>query len=208
MKQPRADRIVAELENLIFEGELSDGDRLDEVKLSDRFDVSRTPVREALQKLSLTGLVELVPRRGAFVRQPGPMELLEMFEVMAELEATCGRLAARRISDEALSELNLANAACRKAVSDRDTDGYYAENERFHRIIYRESGNKFLEQETLKLHKRLRPYRRIQLRFRGRLAQSMSEIRKLTLVPLTLRGILKSQSSRRTVSFLARPTCL
>ncbi|MEN8742775.1 MAG: FCD domain-containing protein, partial [Phaeobacter gallaeciensis] len=56
-----------------------------------------------------------------------------------------------------------------------DSDAYYVENERFHRILYRESGNGFLEQEACKLHKRLKPFRRQQLRFRGRLAQSMDE---------------------------------
>ena len=56
-----------------------------------------------------------------------------------------------------------------------DTDRYYTENERFHRVIYRQSGNGFLEQEAAKLHKRLKPFRRQQLRFRGRMGQSMAE---------------------------------
>ena len=94
---------------------------------------------------------------------------------MAELEAVCGRLAAKRISDQALDELNDANAKCQAAVDAQDSDAYYVENERFHRILYRESGNGFLEQEACKLHKRLKPFRRQQLRFRGRLAQSMDE---------------------------------
>ena len=76
---------------------------------------------------------------------------------------------------EALAELRDANSKCKAAVAANDTDRYYTENERFHRIIYRESGNAFLEQEAYKLHKRLRPFRRQQLRYRGRLMQSMSE---------------------------------
>jgi DNA-binding GntR family transcriptional regulator len=175
MGQRRADSIAEELEELIFDGTFADGDRLDEVRLAEQFGVSRTPLREAFQRLALSGLVQLIPRRGAFVRQPGPVELMEMFEVMAELEAVCGRLAAKRISDQALDELNDANAKCQAAVDAQDSDAYYVENERFHRILYRESGNGFLEQEACKLHKRLKPFRRQQLRFRGRLAQSMEE---------------------------------
>jgi DNA-binding GntR family transcriptional regulator len=100
---------------------------------------------------------------------------MEMFEVMAELEAVCGRLAARRISETALTDLRAANDRCQKAVAALNTDDYYAENERFHQIIYSQSGNGFLEQEAAKLHKRLKPFRRQQLRLRGRMAQSMSE---------------------------------
>lgn len=175
MEQRRADTIAEELEELIFNGTFCDGDRLDEVRLAEQFGVSRTPLREAFQRLALSGLVELIPRRGAFVRQPGPIELMEMFEVMAEIEAVCGRLAALRIKDDALEALEAANAKCQAAVSAGDPDSYYSENERFHRIIYEESGNSFLAQEAFKLHRRLKPFRRQQLRFRGRMGQSMAE---------------------------------
>ncbi|SLN72405.1 Pyruvate dehydrogenase complex repressor [Falsiruegeria litorea R37] len=175
MDQRLADTIAQDLEELIFDGTFADGDRLDEVKLAEQFGVSRTPLREAIQRLALSGLVELIPRRGAFVRQPGPVELMEMFEVMAEMEAVCGRLAALRISDQALKDLVDANTKCQLAVDADDPDRYYVENERFHRIIYTQSGNSFLEQEASRLHRRLKPFRRQQLRFRGRMAQSMSE---------------------------------
>ncbi|MBE3638187.1 GntR family transcriptional regulator [Mangrovicoccus algicola] len=175
MERRRADIIAEELEERICDGTYPDGVRLDEVRLAEEFGVSRTPLREALQKLALSGLVAQIPRRGVFVRQPGPVQLIEMFEVMAEMEAVCGRLAAARISDAALAELDAANALCREAVAAPDADAYYLENERFHHIIYRESGNGFLEQETAALHRRLKPFRRMQLRLRGRLPQSMAE---------------------------------
>jgi DNA-binding GntR family transcriptional regulator len=175
MELKRADAIATAIEGLIFGGEFVDGDRLDEIRLAERFGVSRTPVREAFQKLALSGLIEQIPRRGAFVRQPGAVELIEMFEVMAEIEAMCGRFAARRISDTALDRLRAANAACRRAVESSDFDAYYLENERFHHMIYAQSGNGFLEQEALRLHRRLKPFRRMQLRLRGRMAQSMAE---------------------------------
>ena len=175
MKQRQADGIADRLQQQIFDGTYQDGDRLDEVRLSEHFGVSRTPLREAFQRLSVSGLVEQIPRRGVFVRQPGPVELVEMFEVMAEFEASCARLAAMRISDEALEDLKATNARCAVAVETEETDRYYAENERFHTLLYKQSGNSFLEQECLRLQRRLKPFRRMQLRLRGRLRQSLSE---------------------------------
>ncbi|GGE47632.1 GntR family transcriptional regulator [Actibacterium pelagium] len=175
MERRRADIIAEELEERIFDGTFPDGARLDEVRLAEKFGVSRTPLREALQRLARSGLVELIPRRGAFVRQPGPVELMEMFEVMAEVEAVCGRLAAMRISDEALKDLHDANVKCQAAINALDPDTYYIENERFHRIIYQQSGNSFLASEASSLHRRLKPFRRQQLRLRGRMKQSMAE---------------------------------
>ncbi|PCJ09486.1 MAG: GntR family transcriptional regulator [Rhodobacteraceae bacterium] len=171
----RADLIANELEELVFAGEFADGDRLDEVKLAAHFGVSRTPLREALQRLVASGLAEQIPRRGVFVRQPGPVELMEMFETMAEIEGVCGRLAAMRISEQALDVLVEANKRCQQAIDNSDIDEYYRENEVFHHFIYQQSGNSFLEQEALRLHRRLKPFRRHQLKLRGRMAQSMSE---------------------------------
>ncbi|TNF64996.1 MAG: GntR family transcriptional regulator [Rhodobacteraceae bacterium] len=175
MDRKRADVIADELERMILDGTFADGERLDEVQLAARFSVSRTPIREALQRLAQSRLVEQVPRRGVFVHQPGPVELIEMFEVMAELEAVCARLAASRITDAALADLHATNARCTASVEAQDADTYFRENERFHAIIYRQSGNAFLEQECLRLHRRLQPFRRMQLRLRGRLRQSMTE---------------------------------
>lgn len=175
MELRRADKIADALEELVFTGGFHDGDRLDELRLATQFNVSRTPIREALQRLVASGLAEQIPRRGVFVRQPGPVELMEMFELMAEIEGVCGRLAAMRISDAALEELDNVNASCCAAVEGGDTDGYYRENERFHHVIYHQAGNGFLEHEALRLHRRLKPFRRLQLRWRGRLSQSMAE---------------------------------
>ena len=175
MEPRRAEAIAEEIEELILSGAFADGARLDEVTLAERFGVSRTPVREAIQRLSLSGLVELRPRRGAFVRQPGAVELVEMFEVMAEFEAICARLAAGLVTDEALRGLREANEGCRTAAGAGDADGYYRSNERFHHMLYAQSGNRFLEGEALRLHRRLKPYRRLQLRLRGRMAQSLCE---------------------------------
>lgn len=175
MTSRSADDIRESIEQRIVEGEFENGQRLDEVRLATRFGVSRTPLREALRMLSGSGLVELIPRRGAFVRHPGIVELVEMFEVMAELEALCGRLAARRISAGELAELSVTARACEQALEKEDPDAYYHRNEDFHQLIYKAAGNSFLMAEAKRLQKRLRPFRRMQLRARGRMRQSMAE---------------------------------
>jgi len=178
MNLRRADNIAIELEEAILRGDYKDGDRLDETRLSGKFGVSRTPLREALQKLTLSGLIEHIPRRGVFVRQPGPVELMELFELMAELEASCARFAATRISESALDELRAANATCQDAVDKNAPDAYYNGNHLFHLIIYRESGNRALENEAKRVHQRLKPYRRMQLQVRDKfyyLLTSMKE---------------------------------
>lgn len=175
MKLKRADQIADSLEQLVFQGEYEDGERLDEIKLAELFQVSRTPVREALQRLVLSGMAEQIPRRGVFVRQPGPVELLEMFETMAELEAACGRFAAARMTDDGIIRLAKANERCKAAVEREDAAEYYDENERFHQEIYRGATNAFLQNEALRLQNRLKAYRRVQLRFRGRMEQSLAE---------------------------------
>src|SRR3954464_13270360 len=124
------------IEEEVATGQLAPGTHLDEIELARRFGVSRTPIREALSLLAGEGLVEIRPRRGAVVAQISPQRLVEMFEVMAELEAMCARLAARRISATELGVLEQAHEGCRDAAQRLDSDGYFYANEHFHHAIY------------------------------------------------------------------------
>lgn len=179
MTERMADTIRAALEEMIVTGQFADGERLDEQRLAEHFDVSRTPLREAFQQLAASGLVVLEARRGAFVRQPAFEEMVEMFEVMAELEALCAGLAARRVSEPVLLAIARTVEACEEAVARGDSDGYYTQNERFHHLIYDASGNRFLAAEAARLHRRLQAYRRMQLQLRGRMGQSLAEHRAI-----------------------------
>jgi len=164
-----------QIENCILTGEYRPGERLDEVQLAGRFEVSRTPIREALMQLSAIGLVEIRPRRGAVVVDPGPERIFEMFEVMAELEAMAGAMAARRHQEHDRAAMVDALGQCQAAAESDDTDRYYYENEIFHRAIYAASHSGFLEEQCTGLHRRLRPYRRLQLRVRNRMSVSLAE---------------------------------
>jgi len=164
-----------EIENGILKGEFEPGERLDEVQLATHFGVSRTPIREALMQLSAIGLVEIRPRRGAIVVDPGPERVFEMFEVMAELEGMAGALAARRYTNQDREALLAAHGRCETAAISEDPDGYYYENEAFHLAIYTASHSSFLEEQCVALHRRLRPYRRLQLHVRNRMRTSLKE---------------------------------
>ena len=168
-------KIRDSLEQRIVEGELGNGKRLDETELSRFYGVSRTPVREALQRLAESGLAEHLPRRGTFVRSPSLSQLVEMSEVMAELECMAIRLAARRAPPVDIDAQEKVNETCRAAVAANDTKKYYEVNARLHGRIYQMSGNSFLASEARRLHDRLRPFRRLQLRVRGRMEESMAE---------------------------------
>jgi len=171
----RSERVREEIEDGIASGVFPPGMRLDEAELAQRFEVSRTPLREALFQLASAGIVEMQPRRGTIVADVPPHRIVEMFEVMAELEAMCGRLAARRMLPHEHGELAAAQRACAAAREAHDADGYARANERFHGAIYEGSHNGFLEQQASALHRRLRSYRRLQLRVRDRMPASLRE---------------------------------
>ena len=164
-----------EIENEIIAGRFPPGERLDEVALAERYGVSRTPIREALHALAASGLLEVRPHRGTIVAEVSPERLFEMFEVMGEMEAMCARHAARRMTETEQRELDAAHAACGVDGQKGDSDQYYYENERFHFCIYEGSHNGFLAEQSKILHRRLQPYRRLQLRVRNRMATSYSE---------------------------------
>lgn len=174
VKRP-AEQIRDRLIERILTGEIPDGERLDEQSLAEHFGVSRTPLREALQMLSGSGLVRQELRRGTFVRFPTLDEVLEMFQVMAEVEAICGRYAARRMTSEALAALTVEMEQCQEAAARSDIAAYYEANRRFHAVIYAGSGNGFLAAEAARLHSRLQPFRLRQLEVRGRLSHSLAE---------------------------------
>lgn len=170
-----SEKLRESIEEAIATGVMQPGAHLDEVELAARFGVSRTPIREAISLLAGEGLVEIRPRKGAVVASPSPQRLLEMFEVMAELEGLCARLAARRASDADLEAVRVAHEACRHSAQQQDADGYFYANERFHLAIYQAARNQFLLEQATVLQRRLRPYRRLQLRFRNRLQHSFEE---------------------------------
>ena len=163
------------IEESIATGALGPGTRLDEVELAEACGVSRTPIREALIQLEAAGFIAKRPRKGWEVAAIAPSRLCEMFDVMAELESMCGRLAARRASEAEQRRIRAAHLACLAARDGNDPAEYSRLNEVFHRAIYEASHNSFLIEQATALHRRLRPYRRLQLRVRNRMQTSYDE---------------------------------
>lgn len=173
--ESRSAKVIRELERDIVTGILKPGDRIDERQLSVRFNVSRTPVREALLHLSTCGLVKTQPRRGTVVAPITIGDLIEMFEVMAEMESHCAGLAARRMMPKDVQRLGDLHDACTSLANGADPDAYYAANVAFHEAIYAGARNGYLERQTKALRNRLSPYRRLQLHRNGRTRRSHAE---------------------------------
>ena len=155
----RSDRVRRQIADQIISGALRPGEELDEKKLAEAFNVSRTPVREALRQLAAANLVEWRPHQSAVVAKITPSKMVEMFEVMAELEGFCGRLAARRMTPAEHAALSSIQKEFRPYVDARDREGYHELNKSFHEAIYAGAHNDYLKEQASALYGRLAPYR-------------------------------------------------
>ncbi len=141
------DRAYREIREHIISGRFPPGSQLRERNLSELTGVSRTPVREALQKLSLEGLVRAEHNRGVFVEKIDIVEVLEVFDVGAALESRCARLAARKISQRNLDLLHASLDTLRNAVDKRPPDfqaRFLEADKQFHEILGQATGNRQL----------------------------------------------------------------
>lgn len=128
----------------ILEGELAPGSRIIETRVAKELGVSQAPVREALRDLTTLGLVEMKPYRGASVRQPSKEDLVEAMEVRGELEALAAREAAKRMTDDCLSELKRLINEMHRFAELGDHHNHALNNTAFHETVLRASGNKTL----------------------------------------------------------------
>lgn len=167
--------LLHQIEEEIFLGKLPPGSRLDEKVLAERFGVSRTPVREALWHLTSSGLVEMRRHHGALVRRLSLVELVEMFQVMAEIEGLCARLSARRMTLTERQQLReIHKVGARHAATDKREE-FFENNNEFHEAIFVGSKNGFLIGEAKRLRNRVNPYRRYITNQPGSMARSAKE---------------------------------
>lgn len=173
--KPRSEEVRILIEEAIVSGEFAPGARLEEQELAQRYNVSRTPIRETLCLLAAAGLVEMRPRQGAVVATLTIPKLIEMFQVMAELEGLCARNVSRRISPARLAELDVIHRTCIDTVKKGDAAAFYEANRVFHELIYTASNNQFLEETMRALRNRVAPYRRYVTYQPGRMIASIHE---------------------------------
>jgi DNA-binding GntR family transcriptional regulator len=171
----QADRLADAIADCVLSGEFEPGRRLDEGMLAERYGVSRTPVREALRQLASTGLIEVKPRRGATVAKATSAQLETLFGAMAEIEATCARLAAMSMTPIERRRLQNLQEEMGTIVQRDDRAAYAAANVGFHTQIYSGAHNDVLADIASGLRRRVAPYRRAQFRTDGRLSRSHAE---------------------------------
>ncbi|SLN75480.1 GntR family transcriptional regulator [Oceanibacterium hippocampi] len=171
----RADDLRRALEREILSGELAPGMRLDEQTLAIRHKVSRTPVREALRQLASSGLVEMRSRQTPIVATLTIPKLIQMFEVMAELEGLCTRLATRRMTVPQRKALLDIHKRLIAALEKNEPAKFYEINREFHHLIYEAAESEFLAEQTNQIRNRVGPYRRHVTYRPGRMAATIHE---------------------------------
>ncbi|MFH0823598.1 MAG: GntR family transcriptional regulator [Pseudomonadota bacterium] len=177
--EPLSQKTARRIKEMIRKGVLQKGDRIVEKDFCRTMGISRTPLRESLRLLSSEGLVELIPRRGAFVAEPSWRDIKERFWVMGILEGKCARLCAEKMTDEGLRKLENLFKKLERHAQEGNIEAYMVVNDRYHALIQELGGSKVLgdiigglrQQKMLYAYKHLcRP---------NRLGDSMQEHRAL-----------------------------
>ena len=174
---PLHSEVLVRLRDYIIEGHLADGARIPERQLCEMFGISRTPLREALKVLASEGVVDLLPNRGARVRQIGIKELKELFDMMGGLEALAGRLACENITDEEIAAIEETHHEMYGHYMRRDMPNYFECNQQIHRMIMMAARNTTLAPMHSSLSDRIRRLRfsANQARKRDRWGEAMRE---------------------------------
>ncbi len=155
-----SDRIRSEIENVIKNGSLLPGESIDEAELANQYQVSRTPIREALLQLQAQGLVTSLPRGGMIVAKMDLQQLLALWELLAELEGVAVRLACQRMTAQELAALLQQHELSRRHAEADDVAGWQESNLMFHDLIYRATRNPYLRVELMRIRTRTGYYRR------------------------------------------------
>lgn len=181
------------LREMIVRGDLTPGTKVPEKDLCSVFNVSRTPLREALKVLAAEGLVVLEPNRGAWVSKITVEDLEEVFPVMGALESLSGELACQNITDAEIAEIRSVHDVMRRAYDARDMEGYFAANRQIHELILNAARNETLTSQYHSLATRVSRARYVAKMTEERWERAMAEHE----------DILQSLSSRDAVALSA-----
>jgi len=173
------DGVAERLRTMVFDGVLASGQWIDEKSLAAAWQVSRTPLREALKVLAAEGLVELIPHRGCRVVEITDADAEALLPVMALLEGRCAYEACRRIDDESLHQLRRLHDELERHAAAGSLEGYYRANHQFHSAVQALAGNRWLDRVTGDLRRIVRLMRGRQLALPGRIEASLNEHRVL-----------------------------
>lgn len=177
--KPLRDIVFEALREAIIEGRLPPGERLMEIQLAEQLGVSRTPVREAIRKLELEGFVVMIPRKGAYVADISIKDISEVFEIRRALEGLAAQLAAQRIKDEQLENLERLLVRIAETIENMDLDRCIELDTRFHEVLYAASGNERLQYMVNHLREQIQRCRAQSLAHPGRMRQALEEHRAI-----------------------------
>ncbi|MEX6634770.1 GntR family transcriptional regulator [Hyphococcus lacteus] len=181
-----SEKIRRSLAEEIAAGSLRSGTQLDEQQVALRFGTSRTPAREALRQLAMDGLVVVRPRRGAVVAEMSIERLADMFEMSAEIEALCVRLATLRMRPLERVRLARMHENSASLVEAGDVSSYSSFNLAFHEAIYSATHNNYISEQALALRNRMAGFRRAQMFETQRMQHSFEEHR--IIIEAVIRG--------------------
>ncbi len=170
-------RVFDRLRERILDGELATGQGLIEAKLSQEYGVSRTPVRDAVHRLELEGLVKIVPNKGAIVCGLSDRDILDIYQIRMKLEAMAACLAAQNINEEALMQLKESVELLEFYIIKGNSVGLGLCDSKFHRIIYEASKSRPLASTLKNLHSYSRRAGKESFRIEGRPEKVLTEHR-------------------------------
>ncbi len=157
--KPLREVVFESIRGAIISGILKPGERLMEVQLAEKLGVSRTPIREAIRKLELEGLVIMIPRKGAYVADLSIKDITDVLEVRSALESLAAGLAALRMTDEEIEELEMTAVQFNQAIEDNDFDKMVQKDIDFHDKIFKATRNEKLIQISNNLREQVQRFR-------------------------------------------------
>ena len=173
------EEVATRIRNMVFDRQLAPGQWVDELALAREWQISRTPLREALKVLAAEGLVTPVPRQGCKVAEMSEDDADELLPVMALLEGRCAFEAVRKASDADIRALQALHENLERYAAARNVDGYYRANHEFHSKVQALAANRWLDRATGDLRRFVRLLRGRQLNWPGRIDASINEHRVL-----------------------------
>jgi len=177
--QPLREVVCETLRTAIIEGVLKPGERLMEIQVSEELGVSRTPVREAIRKLELEGFVVMIPRRGTYVSDLSIKDINEVFEVRTALDVLAAGMAAERITDDELEQMERLLVQLGEYIEHNEIEKIVEADSQFHDLLYSASRNTRLVGIINNLREQLTRFRSLSMSYPGRLKEMLGEHTRL-----------------------------
>lgn len=194
--KPLRELVCEHIREAIINGVFAPGERLMEIQMADEMGVSRTPVREAIRKLEMEGFVVMIPRRGTYVSNMSIKDINDVYEIRTSLDILAAGLAAERINDDELEELQRLLVQVGHAIDSGDMEKVLEADSAFHDVLYKASRNERLRNIINNLREQITVIRGVSMSYPGRLKDTQEEHR-LLVESIAARDVEKSQEAAR-----------